>query len=174
MEGHPAGTFLNSRCAISTFKKQAESLLDVISDDSRQMLIDASLMHFFNLPDLPQNIPLLYRLILLYKPDKSAFLLGQYYVKLIVKEVDVILGLPNRGQEFNFRRLPLSNVTQSVLVNHINELSNLEDDSDVVEKQRVDALVKYILCRFLFPLKSLRIPMCLENFGGLEQFRRYN
>ncbi|KAK8967697.1 hypothetical protein KSP40_PGU012097 [Platanthera guangdongensis] len=112
-------------------------------------------MHFFNLSDLPQNILLLYRLIMLYMPDKSVFLLGYYYIKLTVKEVTVILGLPNRGHDFDFRRLPLSNVTQSELVNHINELDNIEDDSDEVEKQRVEALVKYVLCRFLFSLNVL-------------------
>lgn len=174
MEGQSVGTFLNTRCAISTFKKHAEPLLYALSEESTDLLINASVMHFFTLPDLPQNIPLLYRLIRLYRPEKSAFLLGQYYIKMTVNEVALILGLPNRGRDYNFKRLPLSNVTQSDLVNRINELANLEDESNEVEMQRVDALVKFVLCRFLFPLKSLRIPTCLEKFGGLHDFTRYN
>ncbi|KAK8936084.1 hypothetical protein KSP39_PZI013162 [Platanthera zijinensis] len=43
-----------------------------------------------------------------------------------------------------------------------------------LKKQRVDALVKYVLCRFLFLLKSLRLSLCLEMFSGLNEFRKYN
>ncbi|KAK8936963.1 hypothetical protein KSP39_PZI012730 [Platanthera zijinensis] len=78
---------------------------------------------------------------LVMRPGKPAFLLGQYYIKLTMKEVVVILGLSNRRLDYNFRRLPLSSVKQTELVNHLNEVTNLEDDSDEVEKQRVDALV---------------------------------
>lgn len=174
MGDQPPGTYLNTRCAISTFKKRAQPLLDVLSEESRDILINCSVMHFFTLPDIPQNIPLLYRLIRLYRPEKSAFLLGQYYIKMSVNEVALILGLPNSGEDYDFNRSPLSNVSIAEVETELHELANIEEPSTDIEMQKVDALVNYLLCRFLFPLKSLRLPVCLEKFGGVVEFRRYN
>lgn len=174
MTGYSTGTYLNTRCAVSTFKRQAEPLLAVISDQAKQLLINASVFHFFSLPDLPQNVPLLYRLIRLYRPDKNAFLLGKYYLKMSVNEVALILGLPNSGEDFNFRRSPASKITQADIVEQLNTLANTEAVSYGDDMERVDALVKYVLIRFLFPLKSLRIPMCLKDFRGLDEFQRFN
>ncbi|KAK8968994.1 hypothetical protein KSP40_PGU008091 [Platanthera guangdongensis] len=148
MEVRTLGIYLNTRCVISTFRKHAEPLLTVLSEASRELLINSSVMHFFTLPDLPQNIPLLYQLIRLYRPDKSAFLLGQYYIEMTINAAAQIIDLPNRGHDYDFKRLPLSNVTKADLVTHLNELANIEKNSNETEMHRVDALVKYVLCRF--------------------------
>ncbi|KAK8915904.1 hypothetical protein KSP39_PZI015593 [Platanthera zijinensis] len=173
MSGRSTGTYLNSRCAISTFKKIVEPLLGALSEVSENRLLDAGLMQFFLIPDLPQNIPLLYRLIRLYRPDKQAFLLGNYYVKLTVNEIAVILGLPNRGDEFVFKRKPYSAENHKHLLAEMDHLA-LEETTPAVETRRLKVLVKYILCKFLFPLKGLRIPQCFFDFGGVEEFTRYN
>ncbi|KAK8938208.1 hypothetical protein KSP40_PGU007876 [Platanthera guangdongensis] len=57
------------------------------------------------MPDLPQNIPLLHLLIRCYDRDKQAFLLDNFYLRLTVNEVAMILGLPNRGRVLKFARV---------------------------------------------------------------------
>ncbi|KAK8925669.1 hypothetical protein KSP39_PZI018529 [Platanthera zijinensis] len=168
-----ANTYLNTRCIISTFNKYAEPLLQVLSEHSLDLLRKVDLLQLFSMPDVPQNIPILYRLLRLYRPDKAAFILGQYYIKFTINEVALILGLPNRGDDFHFHRTPFSGMKQSDIVAELNQLAN-EADSEEVEERRVDALIKYVVAKFFFPLKSLRIPECLQQIGGLEDFRRYN
>ncbi|KAK8926396.1 hypothetical protein KSP39_PZI018995 [Platanthera zijinensis] len=173
MAGHCTGTYLNSRCAISTFKKYAEPILELLSEHSLDLLREAGLLQLFSIPGVPKNIPILYRLLRLYRPDKAAFLLGQYYIKFTVNKVALILGLPNRGDDFHFHRAPYSEVKQSDIVAELNQLAN-EAESEDLEQRRVDALVKFSLTKFFLPLKSLTIPECLQQIGGLEDFRRYN
>ncbi|KAK8963629.1 hypothetical protein KSP40_PGU011082 [Platanthera guangdongensis] len=48
------------------------------------------------------------------------------------------------------------------------------DWSEDIEKKKVDMLVKYVLSKFLLPLQVLKISSCIHNFGGFEEFHRYN
>ncbi|KAK8945284.1 hypothetical protein KSP40_PGU003453 [Platanthera guangdongensis] len=103
----------------------------MLSDQSNILLSDADLLQFFSLPDLPTNIPLLHRLIRLYEPNKEAFLLKKYYVKLTVNEIAVILGLPNRGEEFSFKRAPYFAENQKHLLSEKNQLALEEPTPEV-------------------------------------------
>ncbi|KAK8962759.1 hypothetical protein KSP40_PGU018745 [Platanthera guangdongensis] len=79
-----------------------------LSKESLELLRDASLLQLFLIPDIPQIIPLLYRMIRLYMPDKEAFLLSNYYIKFTVNEVALIMGLLNMGEDFDFQRASYS------------------------------------------------------------------
>ncbi|KAK8963203.1 hypothetical protein KSP40_PGU011315 [Platanthera guangdongensis] len=169
----PGSKYLSCRCAVSTFVANARPLLDVISDDSKGVLREANVLHLFSMPALPQNISLLYVLVKMYKRDKKCFLSGNHYLKLIVNEVAMILGLPNRGREFLFSRLPFMELSHKDLLNEMHTLVN-EEWSENLEQKRVNLLIRYLLIVFLFPLKTLKIPKCLgvldDDVGALRDY----
>ncbi|KAK8964610.1 hypothetical protein KSP40_PGU015596 [Platanthera guangdongensis] len=169
----PGSSYLYSRCAIKTFKENAKSLLDVLSEDSKETLREIGILQLFNMPTIQQNIPLLYYIIRSYSARKNAFLLGKFYVKFTVNHVALILGLPNRGKEFQFDRIPLSNLKHKELVQELADLT-VEDSSPTLESRRINALIRYVLAAFFFPLKGLKVPTCLLEFKGLEDFAAVN
>ncbi|KAK8938301.1 hypothetical protein KSP40_PGU006560 [Platanthera guangdongensis] len=166
-------SYLYSRCAIKTFKENAKSLLDVLSEDSKETLREIGILQLFSMPTIQQNIPLLYYIIRSYSARRNAFLLGKFYVKFTVNHVSLILGLPNRGKEFQFDRFPLSNLKHKELVQELADLT-IEDSSPTLESRRINALIRYILAAFFFPLKGLKVPTCLLDFKGLEDFAAVN
>ncbi|KAK8953991.1 hypothetical protein KSP39_PZI002373 [Platanthera zijinensis] len=85
----------------------------------------------------------------------------------------MILGLPNRGCVLKFARLPLLDFTHKNLIDELKMLVE-EQFSPDLESRRVNALVKYLLVVFLFPLKGLKIPACLNVLGNLASFTQYN
>ncbi|KAK8933382.1 putative ubiquitin-like-specific protease 1B [Platanthera zijinensis] len=125
------------------------------------------------MPVIQQNIPLLYYLMKSYSVRRNAFLLGKCYVKFSVNEVACILGLPNRGREFHFQRSPLSKYKHNDLVQEIDSLT-IEEASPTLELRRVNALVRYVLAVLLFPLKGLKVPTCILEIQGLDDFGAVN
>ncbi|KAK8965776.1 hypothetical protein KSP40_PGU004227 [Platanthera guangdongensis] len=110
----------------------------------------------------------------MYKRNKRCFLLGNHYLKLTVNELAMILGLPNRGREFRFSRLPCMDLSHKDLLNEMHILVNEEWLEDL-EHRRVNMLIKYLLIVFLFPLKTLKIPKCLGVLeDGVVTLREYN
>ncbi|KAK8960483.1 hypothetical protein KSP40_PGU000697 [Platanthera guangdongensis] len=166
-------SYLYSRCAIKTFKENAKSLLDVLSEDSKETLREIRILQLFSMPTIQQNIPLLYYIIRSYSARRNVFLLGKFYVKFTVNHVALILGLPNRGKEFQFDRIPLSNLKHKELVQELADLT-VEDSSPTLESRRINALIRYVLAAFFFPLKGLKVPTCLLEFKGLEDFAAVN
>lgn len=166
-------TTLHCRCGVASFKERAKPLLDVISETSTNDLRNAGILQLFYIPDIKQNIPLLSTLLKSYSAKHNAFLLGNVYVKFTANQIAMILGLPNQGVEFSFERSPFSSLQQKDVIDDIDRLAAAEW-SENTEKMRVDTLVKYVLAKFLFPLQILKIPACLENFGGLQEFKRFN
>lgn len=162
-----------SRCAISSFTKNAHCLLDVLSSESRKELKEAGLLSLFHSHSIPQNIPLLHFLLLSYSTQKKAFLLGKYYVKFTINHVALILGLHNKGVDFHFKRLPLANILIKDLVKEIEELAT-EEWSANLDSRRMDALVKYVLAVLFFPLKGLKISESVNSVQGLKEFKKYN
>ncbi|KAK8951412.1 hypothetical protein KSP39_PZI004047 [Platanthera zijinensis] len=170
----PGSKYLSCRCAVSTFVANARPLVDVISDESKDVLREVNVLSLFSMPALPQNVPLLYVLVKMYKRDKKCFLLGNHYLKLTVNEVAMILGLPNRGREFPFSRLPCMELSHKDLLNEMHILVN-EEWSENLEQKRVNLLIRYLLIVFLFPLKTLKIPKCLGVLeDGVGALRDYN
>ncbi|KAK8959355.1 hypothetical protein KSP40_PGU006035 [Platanthera guangdongensis] len=169
----PGSSYLYSRCAIKTFKENAKSLLDVLSEDSKETLREIGILQLFNMPTIQQNIPLLYYIIRSYSARRNAFLLGNFYVKFTMNHVALILGLPNRRKEFQFDRIPLSNLKHKELVQELADLT-VEDSSPTLQSRRINALIKYVLTAFFFPLKGLKVPTCLLKFKGLEDFAAVN
>ncbi|KAK8963045.1 hypothetical protein KSP40_PGU004181 [Platanthera guangdongensis] len=115
-------------------------------------------------------------------PEKSVFRSNgfsvpsraeHFYVKFTVNHVALILGLPNRGKEFQFDRIPLSNLKHKELVQELADLT-VEDSSPTLESRRINALIRYVLAAFFFPLKGLKVPTCLLEFKGLEDFAAVN
>ncbi|KAK8913799.1 hypothetical protein KSP39_PZI023760 [Platanthera zijinensis] len=110
----------------------------------------------------------------MYKRNKRCFLLGKHYLKLTVNEVSMILGLPNRGREFCFTRLPCIKHSHRDLLNEMRNLVN-EEWSEDLERRRVNMLIKYLVIVFLFPLKTLKIPKCLAVLeDGVVALKEYN
>ncbi|KAK8954724.1 hypothetical protein KSP39_PZI001988 [Platanthera zijinensis] len=110
----------------------------------------------------------------MYKRNKWCFLLGKHYLKLTVNEVSMILGLPNRGREFCFTRLPCIEHSHRDLLNEMRNLVN-EEWSEDLERRRVNMLIKYLVIVFLFPLKTLKIPKCLAVLeDGVVALKEYN
>ncbi|KAK8936101.1 Ubiquitin-like-specific protease 1A [Platanthera zijinensis] len=169
----PGSPYLNCRCAVSTFIKNAQPLLDVLSEESKNILNEARILPLFSIPKIPQNIPLLYILVRIYNRKQQAFLLGNVYVSLTVNEIAMILGLPNRGVEFSFVRRPFARYTQKNMIEELNGLVN-EELSPTLENRRVDLLVRYMLAVFLFPQMGLKIPKSVLAIEGLEMFTKYN
>ncbi|KAK8946625.1 hypothetical protein KSP39_PZI006927 [Platanthera zijinensis] len=122
---------------------------------------------------LPHNIPLLYVLVRAFNRDKQAFLIGNNYLKLTVNEVVLILGLPNRGLDFTFVRLPCIDLTHKDLIEEINNLV-VEDWSPTLESRRLDSLIIYLVNVFFFPLKGMKIPASLHKIDCLSTFVMYN
>ncbi|KAK8965990.1 Ubiquitin-like-specific protease 1A [Platanthera guangdongensis] len=122
------------------------------------------------MPGIPQNIPLLYVLLRLYNRDKQAFLIGNYYMKLTVNEVALILGLPNSGVSFKFTRSPLLDLTHKCLNEKLSEVTE-EEWSPTLEERRISLVVKYLLCMFFFPLKNLKAihGFLHSQFDGLSK-----
>ncbi|KAK8965937.1 hypothetical protein KSP40_PGU011066 [Platanthera guangdongensis] len=112
----PGSSYLYSRCAIKTFKENVKSLLDVLSEDSKETLREIRILQLFNMSTIQQNIPLLYYIIRSYSDRRNVFLLDKFYVKFTVNHVALILGLPNRGKVFQFDRIPLSNLKHKEFV----------------------------------------------------------
>ncbi|KAK8958271.1 hypothetical protein KSP40_PGU017377 [Platanthera guangdongensis] len=104
------------------------------------------------MPTIQQNIPLLYYIIRSYSARRNAFLLGKFYVKFTVNHVALILGLPNRGKEFQFDKIPFPNLKHKELVQELADLT-VEDSSPTLESRRINALIRYVLAAFFFPLK---------------------
>ncbi|KAK8933916.1 hypothetical protein KSP39_PZI015727 [Platanthera zijinensis] len=170
----PGSKYLSCRCAVSTFVANARPLLEVISEESKVVLRETNVLPLFFIPALPQNIPLLFVLVKLYRRDKGCFLLGNHYLKLTVNEVAMILGLPNRGRDFPFSRLPCSELSHKDLINEMRHLVN-EEWSIELEQRRVNTLIRYLLIVFFFPMKTLKIPTCLGLLeDGIVALREYN
>ncbi|KAK8952501.1 hypothetical protein KSP39_PZI003168 [Platanthera zijinensis] len=165
--------YLYSRCAIKTFKENAKPLLDVLSEDSKENLREIGILQLFNMPTIQQNIPMLYYIIRLYSVKRNAFFLDKFYVKFTVNHVALILGLPNRGREFQFERIPLSNRKHKELARELADLTT-EDSSPTLESRRINCLIRYVLAVLFFPLKGLKVPTCLLDFNGLEDFAIVN
>jgi len=147
--------------------------MDVLSAESERLLEDAQVLELFNIPKLQQNIPLIYVLLRCYCREKKSFHIGTKFLKVKVNEIAMILGLPNRGLEFKFSRVPLGHRTHKDLVEEIRTLA-AQDSSPAKDIQSATLLVKYLLCVFLFPLKGLKIPCCLEEVKSLDDFKLYN
>lgn len=169
----PGSSYLYSRCALKSFKENAKPLLDVLTDDSKETLREIQILNLFTMPTIQQNIPLLYYILRSYSPKRNGFLLGNFYVKLTVNQVACILGLPNRGREFHFERTPLSNFKHKDLVQELADLT-VEESSPTLELRRINSLIKYVLAVLFFPLKGLKVPTCLVDFQGLEEFGDVN
>ncbi|KAK8926010.1 hypothetical protein KSP39_PZI018617 [Platanthera zijinensis] len=116
---------------------------------------------------------MLYYIIRSYTAKRNAFLLGKFYVKFTVNHVALILGLPNRGREFQFERIPLSNRKHKELARELADLT-AEDSSPTLESRRINCLIRYVLTVLFFPLKGLKVPTCLLDFNGLENFAAVN
>ncbi|KAK8960065.1 Pentatricopeptide repeat-containing protein [Platanthera guangdongensis] len=108
-----------------------------------------------------------------YSVRRNVFLLGKFYVKFTVNHVALILGLPNRGKEFQFDRIPMSNLKHKELVQELADLI-VEDSSPTLELRRINALIRYVLEAFFFPLKGLKVSTCLLEFKWLEDFAAVN
>lgn len=169
----PGSNYLNSRCAVSTFKINARQLLEVLEEDSKNILREVGVLPIFEMPSLPQNIPLLYVLVRAFNRDKQSFTVGNYSLKLTVNEVALILGLPNRGLDITFYRLPCTDLTHKDLIEEMNNLA-IDDWSPTLESRRVDALIRYLVNVFFFPLKGMKIPASLYKIHGLSDFLKYN
>ncbi|KAK8937866.1 Calcium-transporting ATPase 9, plasma membrane-type [Platanthera guangdongensis] len=92
---------------------------------------------------------------------------------LQVNHVALILGLPNQGKEFQFNRIYLSNLKHKELVQELADLT-VEDSSSTLQSRRINALIRYVLAAFFYPLKGLKVPTCLLDFKGLEDFAAVN
>ncbi|KAK8946805.1 hypothetical protein KSP39_PZI006729 [Platanthera zijinensis] len=165
----PGSRFLYSRCATKTFKENAKSLLDVLSEGSKETLRDIGILRVLEMPTIQQNIPLIYYIIRSYSVKRNAFSLSKFYVKFTVNHVAQILGLPNRGRDFHFERIPLSNLKHKALVEELADLT-VEESSPTLESRRINALIRYVLAVFFFPLKGLKVPTCLLDIKGPEDF----
>ncbi|KAK8962767.1 hypothetical protein KSP40_PGU012967 [Platanthera guangdongensis] len=148
-------------------------LLDVLEEESKQILREVGVLPLFQIPSLPQNTPLLYVIVRAFNRDKQAFLIGNNYLKLTVNDVALILGLPNRGIDFIFVRLPCIDLTHKDLIEQINHLS-VEDWSPTLESRRLDRFIRYLVNVFFFPLKGMKIPTSLHKINGLLTFIKYN
>ncbi|KAK8955767.1 hypothetical protein KSP40_PGU021943 [Platanthera guangdongensis] len=151
----------------------AHHLLDVLEEESKKILREVGVLPLFEMPSLPQNISLLYVIVRAFNRDKQVFLIGNNYLKLTVNEVALILGLPNRGIDFTFVRLPCIDLTHKDLIEQINHLS-VEDWSPTLESRRMDSLIRYLVNVFFFPLKRMKIPASLHKKNGLSTFVKYN
>ncbi|KAK8913637.1 hypothetical protein KSP39_PZI023669 [Platanthera zijinensis] len=165
--------YLYNRCVIKTFKENVKPLLDVLSEDSKENLREIEILQLFNMPTIQQNIPMLYYIIRSYSAKRNAFLLSKFYVKFTVNHVALILGLPNRGREFQFKRIPLSNRKHKELARELADIT-AEDSSPTLESRRISCLIRYVLAVLFFPLKGLKVPTCLLDFNGLEDFAAVN
>ncbi|KAK8951439.1 hypothetical protein KSP39_PZI003043 [Platanthera zijinensis] len=169
----PGSIYLYSRCAIKTIKENVKPLLDVLSEESKENLREIGILQLFNMSTIQQNIRMLYYIIRLYSAKRNVFLLGKFYVKFTVNHVALILGLPNRGREFQFERIPLSNRKHKELAQELVDLT-AEDSSPTLESRRINCLIRYVLAVFFFPLKRLKVSTCLLDFNGLEDFAAVN
>lgn len=169
----PGSNYLNCRCAVSTFKQNAQPLLEVLEDESKFILRENEILQLYEMPSLPQNIPLLYILVRAFSREKQAFFLGNTYLYFTVNEVAMVLGLPNRGLDFPFFRLPCTDITIKDIIEEMNCLA-LHDWSPTLESRRVDLLVRYLVAVFFFPLKGMKVPSSLFRIDGLASFLKYN
>ncbi|KAK8916548.1 hypothetical protein KSP39_PZI022235 [Platanthera zijinensis] len=151
----------------------ARPLLDVLEEDSKRILREVGVLQLFEMPSLPQNISLLYVLVRAFSRNKQAFLIGNNYMKFTVNEVALILGLPNRGKDFTFIRLPCIDLTHKDLIDEIHDLAD-QDWSLMLESRRVDILVRYLVNVFFFTLKGMKIPASLNKITCLSTFVEYN
>ncbi|KAK8958696.1 hypothetical protein KSP40_PGU015237 [Platanthera guangdongensis] len=169
----PGSKYLSCRCTPNTFTTNVTPLLNRLSEESIEALRDAHLLPLFRMPTIPQNIPMLYVLLRLYNREKEAFQLGNYLLKMTVNEVTLILGLPNAGLRFTFSRSPVVDKTHKSLTEEIHRAAD-EEGSPMVEGRRLCMLVKYLLVMFFFPLKSLKVPSCINKITCLPEFVKYN
>ncbi|KAK8946778.1 hypothetical protein KSP39_PZI006805 [Platanthera zijinensis] len=127
--------------------------------------------HLFTLPYIRQNIPLLHALLSLFNATKMCFVIGGEDLYFIANDVALILGLPNKGEVFDFQVLPHGSMKKHMLRDHLN---NLAMDASHPMNLRLDFLIRYILCCFFFPLKTYDLPKCLLEFSRYEDFSKYN
>ncbi|KAK8941592.1 hypothetical protein KSP40_PGU011698 [Platanthera guangdongensis] len=162
--------YLSSRCSSKSFTAHVTPLVNMLSEDSKEALRLACIFQLLMMPRIPQNIPLLYVLLRLYNRDKQAFLIGNYYMKLTVNEVALVLGLPNFGVSFKFTRSPLLDLTHKCLNEKLSEVTE-EEWSPALEERRISLIVKYLLCMFFFPLKNLKAihGFLHSQFDGLSK-----
>ncbi|KAK8949024.1 hypothetical protein KSP39_PZI005090 [Platanthera zijinensis] len=85
----------------------------------------------------------------------------------------MILGLPNRGQNFTFVRLPCIDISYKDLTKDLNALA-WEDWSPTLESRRLDSLILYLVNVFFFPLKGMKVPASLYKIRGFSNFQKYN
>ncbi|KAK8948024.1 hypothetical protein KSP40_PGU007123 [Platanthera guangdongensis] len=169
----PGSKYLSSRCSSKSFTAHVTHLVNMLSEDSKEALRLACIFPLLMMFGIPQNIPLLYVLLRLYNRDKQAFLIGNYYMKLTVNEVALVLGLPNSRIPFKFTRSPLLDLTHKCLNEKLSEVIE-EERSPALEERRISLIVKYLLCMFFFPLKNLKVPACLDGIKDIQDFVKYN
>ncbi|KAK8959067.1 hypothetical protein KSP40_PGU022362 [Platanthera guangdongensis] len=162
---------LCTRCVVSTFCSMVQPIVDKLDEKCTSILQHTGILHLFNIPRLPQNIPLLYTLMLLYNGDRNSFKVGSREIKFTVNHVAMILGLPNRGEEVKYSSKPYSDLTKIVLKDKLTEMSK-EDYK--VEPSNLKNLVLHLLCNFFFPYSGNKISEELLNFADPAEFPKYN
>ncbi|KAK8960632.1 putative ubiquitin-like-specific protease 1B [Platanthera guangdongensis] len=156
----PGSKYLSSRCSSKSFTAHVTPLVNMLSEDSKEALHMACIFPLLMMPGIPQNIPLLYVLLRLYNRDKQAFLISNYYMKLTVNEVTLVLGLPNSGVPFKFTRSPLLDLTHKCLNKKLSEVTE-EEWSPALEERRISLI-------------NLKVPACLDDIKDIQDFVKYN
>ncbi|KAI0502032.1 hypothetical protein KFK09_016977 [Dendrobium nobile] len=122
------------------------------------------------MPRLVQNVPLVYKLLSCWDSKKQCFLIKDQNLQFTADEVAMILGLPNRGNNFEIGGARITGKSANDIRKEVISLDESTAMPDVLKK-----FIIFLLSNLFFPLHNYRTPASVISVArNVEKFLSYN
>ncbi|XP_028551679.1 uncharacterized protein LOC114579895 [Dendrobium catenatum] len=122
------------------------------------------------MPRLVQNVPLVYKLLSCWDSKKQCFLIKDQILQFTADEVAMILGLPNRGNNFEIGSARITGKSANDIRKEVISLDESTKMPDVLKK-----FIIFLLSNLFFPLHNYRTPASVISVArNVEKFLSYN
>ncbi|KAI0498071.1 hypothetical protein KFK09_021312 [Dendrobium nobile] len=122
------------------------------------------------MPRLVQNVPLVYKLLSCWDSKKQCFLIKDQNLQFTADEVAMILGLPNRGNNFEIGSARITGKSAYDIRKEVISLDESTAMPDVLKK-----FIIFLLSNLFFPLHNYRTPASVISVArNVEKFLSYN
>ncbi|KAI0498400.1 hypothetical protein KFK09_021641 [Dendrobium nobile] len=116
------------------------------------------------------NVPLVYKLLSCWDSKKQCFLIKDQKLLFTVDEVAMILGLPNRGNNFEIGSARITGKSANDIKKEVISLDESTAMPDVLKK-----FIIFLLSNLFFPLHNYRTPASIISVArNVEKFLSYN
>ncbi|KAL0919183.1 hypothetical protein M5K25_011261 [Dendrobium thyrsiflorum] len=161
---------IHFRCRTSTFQKVCDELVSKFGEQFVERLREININQFLLLPSIPQNVPLVYMLLMQWDMSKECFVINGEMIKFTSEEVALLVGLPNRGLKFEVGSGRLSGVTANYIRHNIEEMDVATPTEDLVKE-----FIVYLLSNIFFPMGNFCVPTGIEEVASnVDTFGTYN